>query len=75
MTRDLLPQVPSAGPGRYRTGLHGGGDCVYFQLGEQPTKQDPRVCVAFPQLDRDGVTVVRSAARVAADIVHALNAD
>jgi hypothetical protein len=75
VSRDLLPQVPSAGPGRYRVGRHGGGDCIYFQLGEEPTKQDPRVAVAFPQLDRDGVTVVRSAAKVAADIVHALNGD
>jgi hypothetical protein len=75
VTADHLPHVPSVGPGRYRVGLHGGGDCVYLQLGHEPSKQDPRVCVAFPALDRDGVTVVRSAARVAADIVAALNRD
>lgn len=73
MTRDLLPQVPSVGPGRYRVGLHGGGDCVYLQLGKTPSKHDPRVCIAFPE--HNGVRVVRTGAEVAADIVRALNGD
>jgi hypothetical protein len=74
MTRDLLPQVPNAGPGRYRVGRHGGGDCVYLQLSEQPSKQDPRICVTFPRLTADGNAVLLSAPDVAAEIVDALNA-
>ena len=74
MTRDLLPQVPSAGPGRYRVGLHGGGDCVYLQLTDTPRKSDPRICVAFPRLTPDGDKVLLSAPDVAAEIVDALNA-
>lgn len=74
MTRDLLPQVPNAGPARYRVGRHGGGDCVYYQLGTQPGKDDPRVCVTFPRLTLDGTKVLLSAPDVAAEIVDALNA-
>lgn len=73
MTRDLLPQVPNAGPGRYRVGRHGGGDCVYLQLGEHPSKQDPRICVTFPRLTANGNAVLLSAPDVAAEIVDALN--
>jgi hypothetical protein len=74
VTGDHLPHVPGVAPGRYRVGLHGGGDCVYLQLGEQPTKQDPRICVTFPRLTADGDAVLLSAADVAAEIVDALNA-
>jgi hypothetical protein len=74
MTRDLLPQVPNAGSGRYRVGRHGGGDCVYLQLSEQPSKQDPRICVTFPRPSADGTRVLLSAPDVATEIVDALNA-
>lgn len=74
MSDDRLDGVPSAGPVRYRVGRHGGGDCVYLQLSDVPRKSDPRVCVAFAQLSADGKTVLLSAPDVAAEIVHALNA-
>jgi hypothetical protein len=72
---DRLDGVPSAGAERYRVGRHGGGDCVYFQIGDQPSKNDPRICVAFPRLDSTGDVVLFSAAVVAADIAEALNRD
>lgn len=59
--------------GHYRAGRHGGGDCVYFQTGPAPTKQDPRVCIAFPEVG-DGNRVVTSAATIAASIINCLNA-
>lgn len=64
---------PRPGRGRYRVGQHGGGDCVYFQRGDEPAKDDPRVAIAFPRLSADGARVTLSASQVAADIVTSLN--
>ena len=73
MSDDRLDGVPNAGPGRYRVGRHGGGDCVYLQLTDAPRKSDPRICVTFPRLTADGDAVLLSAPDVAAEIVDALN--